>query len=94
MVGCINKPMYVTVAKERLKDFGTDKISLTSENAYLKNYVFVLFNELLFSSTFILLIICCCYFLLYALCATILHICRCSSKKTKLFLFNGWLLCA
>ena len=40
MVRCINKPMYVTVAKEHLKDCGSDQISLTSENAYLKNYVF------------------------------------------------------
>ena len=31
--------MYVTVAKKHLKDCGSDQISLTSENANLKNYV-------------------------------------------------------
>ena len=29
--------MDVTVAKEHLKDSGSDQINLTSENAYLKN---------------------------------------------------------
>ena len=38
---CIDKPMYVTVAKKHSKDCGSDQISLTSENANLKNYVFV-----------------------------------------------------
>ena len=33
--------MYATVAKGHLKDCGSDQINLTSENAYLKNYVFL-----------------------------------------------------
>ena len=50
MVRCINKPMYVTVAKKHLKDCGSDQISLTSENASLKNYVLIVFTLFLFRS--------------------------------------------
>ena len=49
---CIDKPMYVTVAKKGLKDCGTDQISLTSENANLKDYVLIIMlNSLKIEST-------------------------------------------